>query len=836
MPATFVSSPISNPLGLQAGLFSAVSSAFVIDTQSKLEPDPNEQSAALLRAILFTLKQSALPAETAAVPPIHEDPPGEIVTASGLMYASLLISLLAAFVAMLGKQWLNRYLRNTGGSMMERCGERQRKCEGLEKWPLHLFVESLPVMLQISLLLLACGLCRQMWSVNTSVAYILITLTAFGISFYLGIVAAGASSYECPFQTPASAALRGFWKATRPQQFVIILYSRSTLSWMNRAFKRWTRRLFLSPPPPTVFGEVRSVSPIGGERRLWRVSEDPASLRTNANDIRCVSWILRNITDREAIDAAIRLAGTVRWFEGGIDAGPPYDVIAFTFESCFDSSKKIYPGSTDRAYYSARAILQTHVFAKGRTLGLIHRFPLPFIRINEELDGDLVAVFQLYWDIYSGPSPTRQVLSPTYSPAHLHWASNLLLRNAWATHHGWLPFTLDIDSIRSESQSWDKLPFAVVLDRLLVWSMLLGRSVNKRVLMIEDKPCVTLHLFLPKMHTILSRFHSWEILSELSEAIVAAIEDPFGPHHMYLVHVLRGLTRWKTRPLNLTTLAYKWCSTICKRYQELDTGEELLFLSLEINFRHLVPQWDMDLGLTHTRHHQYMADIVFGSQRGEVIADLLLAWTSQYSTFRPVYESLNVSAKHLVHLQNLDSSPRLRRLVIRSIEIIGHEGFREVGVENLIRLLNRLGVGIDDMWFRSYWIDLLLWVIESPEGRDQLSYSYWELLVELNLPYHWDHVSDLTNYNPQITISLQDIQEWDRLACWVSFVWREWSLPLGEELRDLGRATTLLFYQRPDSIRKLEEWMKRSGRDIPTTFREICEQARLEVGQRGGSL
>ena len=80
------------------------------------------------------------------------------------------MSLLAAFVAMLGKQWLNRYLRHTGGSMVERCGDRQRKFDGLEKWPFRLFIESLPIMLQIALLLLASGLSRYMWSVNTSVA------------------------------------------------------------------------------------------------------------------------------------------------------------------------------------------------------------------------------------------------------------------------------------------------------------------------------------------------------------------------------------------------------------------------------------------------------------------------------------------------------------------------------------------------------------------------------------------------------------------------------------------------------------------------------------------
>jgi hypothetical protein len=118
------------------------------------------------------------------------------------------MSLLAAFVAMLGKQWLNRYLRHTGGSMVERCGDRQRKFDGLGKWPFRLFIESLPIMLQIALLLLACGLSRYMWSVNMSVARIIISFTFLGVLFYIGIVAAGTSSYECPFQTPASIGLR----------------------------------------------------------------------------------------------------------------------------------------------------------------------------------------------------------------------------------------------------------------------------------------------------------------------------------------------------------------------------------------------------------------------------------------------------------------------------------------------------------------------------------------------------------------------------------------------------------------------------------------------------
>ena len=236
------------------------------------------------------------------------------------MYASLLISLLAALVAMLGKQWLNRYLRNSGGSMIERCGDRQRKCDGLEKWPLHFFVEGLPVMLQVALLLLACGLCRHMWSINSSVAFTLISLTGLGVAFYVVIVIAGMSSYACPFQTPASIALRGPWKKIRRGIFSSVVRFKRMLSRTRRMWNQGIRSL------------------------LWRQPLPMAIPLENVEVHQSEPWILSNITDPEALDAAIRLAGTIRWFDDGINVDPPYDLIVSTFKACFDPTRRVYPG------------------------------------------------------------------------------------------------------------------------------------------------------------------------------------------------------------------------------------------------------------------------------------------------------------------------------------------------------------------------------------------------------------------------------------------------------------------------------------------------------------
>ena len=434
---------------------------------------------ALLRAILLTLNQSAIPGETPTVPPVQEDPSSEIITVTGLMYASLLISLLAAFVAMLGKQWLNRYLRNSGGSMIERCGDRQRKCDGLEKWPLHFFIESLPMMLQVALLLLTCGLCRHMWSISTSVAYTLATLTGFGAVFYLAIVVAGMSSYACPFQTPASIALRSAWRKLRCG---IV----SALSWARRMWKRRLRSLLRRQSLPMVPLENVQVQRSGP----WLKPKDLAIIRRmNANDVRCVSWILRNITDPEALDTAIRLAGMIRWFEGGIDVEHQYNLIVSTFHACFGSNGEVYPGLRDRAYYSGRATLWISTLALCKSEELAHRFPLPIVGYTAPApDHDLKHLLHLVKETatISARFVGLLCIRPEYTPSHLQLVSNVLLHLAWANQ---TPPDFEYIWHRIPTTHETTIPLDVILNRLLVWCILLDSPVEEEALKVQDKSC-----------------------------------------------------------------------------------------------------------------------------------------------------------------------------------------------------------------------------------------------------------------------------------------------------------------------------------------------------------
>jgi hypothetical protein len=258
---------------------------------------------------------------------------------------------------------------------------------------------------------------------------------------------------------------------------------------------------------------------------------------------------------------------------------------------------------------------------------------------------------------------------------------------------------------------------------------------------------------------------------------------------------------------------------------------------LEIGFRHLDFQAQgIEAVLTHTEHHQGLVDVVFQSQESEVIADLLHAWTTQSMSHSPARTLLGFCVGHLVGIHDLvPFSPRLRRLIIRSVGVVGYKGFEGVGVERFIGLLNHLDVSAKDISNPFQWANLLSETFQTSEGAQHLSHRYWKLLVELEilLPVR---LRDKIAYNPQVMMFLTEAQEWSKLEYWMGIVWMVWPPGSGgitEE--DLDHSMLLLCRQRPGAVQKLEQWMERWGERsyniIPESFERICKQAQEAAQQ-----
>ena len=285
----------------------------------------------------------------------------------------------------------------------------------------------------------------------------------------------------------------------------------------------------------------------------------------------------------------------------------------------------------------------------------------------------------------------------------------------------------------------------------------------------------------------------------------------------------------ESRSKLLSEAAYQWCSLICGNHQNTQDQDHLL-LSLEIGFRHLDTHrlWFYDWHLAHTEHHQQLVNKVFKSNDGEAIADLLRAWTLEAPNHKPAYDLLNACVEHLVGLHNLvHLSPRLRRLAIRAVELIGYKGFEGVGMGSFSGLLDDLRITTGDMDRGFRWARHLLDILQSSEGTQYLSHWYWKLLVELVVSWSNRLERNGLIYNPQITVSLIEAKEWDKLLSWLGIVWIV--QPPGVVGEVLEGQMSLLFHEDPNASQKLtqlmEQWSEAQGEEVPEYFKQIYQQA-----------
>ena len=291
-----------------------MTSAFIIEINSELKPDPNEETAALLRVLIHKVDNTTFGGDVPAVPQ-WTGPPRTVVHVQAILFASLAASIFSAFLAMLGKQWLNRYASaDVRGSTIERGQNRQRKFDGIVAWYFDHVMESLPLILQAALLLHGCALSRYLWEINTTVASVVIGVTSFGVLIYLFIVVAGAASVSCPYQTPGAHILRRIFPeilgTLRPVFSNSVEKSLCRIT-LNDAWNRLTTvphtptniniallAIFLLPVwflVDVCRATVWLLVVFSRRMRLWSRRGSKLSMATL--DLRCISWTLRTSPD-----------------------------------------------------------------------------------------------------------------------------------------------------------------------------------------------------------------------------------------------------------------------------------------------------------------------------------------------------------------------------------------------------------------------------------------------------------------------------------------------------------------------------------------------------------
>ncbi|KAG8924587.1 hypothetical protein FRC02_010338 [Tulasnella sp. 418] len=201
-----------NTLLIFAGLFSAVNTAFIIESMDYLRPDNAEITNDLLRTLILNLHDPSTftPTKFQSSSPFVAT--HQAVRINALFFASLCCSLFTAFGAVLGRHWLNHY-ENDGlpRPLPELCRERQMKLMGFERWHFQGVLETLPNLLQLSLFFFLLGLIDWAWSTNKVVAGVIIGFACLTVLFYAITTTISVYDPGSPFTNGFARYIRHFF-------------------------------------------------------------------------------------------------------------------------------------------------------------------------------------------------------------------------------------------------------------------------------------------------------------------------------------------------------------------------------------------------------------------------------------------------------------------------------------------------------------------------------------------------------------------------------------------------------------------------------------------------
>ena len=342
-------------------------SAFIIAIQTQLRPDYTQLNYDVLWMMARSGGLNAPPKPSSDSPWTGPDP--NLVNVQAILFSSLAASLLAAFVAMLGKQWLSRYSHvDMRGSLIDRSRDRQRKMNGMDSWGFKFVMEGLPLMLQTALLLLGCALSKYLFTIDNLVAWVVVVFTASGSLFYLVIAVVASVSYDCPFQTPLSLFLGNVVRFDSEHG----KYLNRSGECFSRMFSRigWRRRRRPVEPNRRLDGnnhdeDVELQITVGPPEVPLVLFDKGIDWADYVSDSNCIAWMFKRTMDSDVILDIMKFIPEIIWHEGIHTT--PLEKLYDTVLECFDHSSGrpvVIPKFRNKAYLSAQALVHLGIQRK----------------------------------------------------------------------------------------------------------------------------------------------------------------------------------------------------------------------------------------------------------------------------------------------------------------------------------------------------------------------------------------------------------------------------------------------------------------------------------------
>ena len=204
-----------------AALFSAVLTAFLIESYKRLEPDQEELAATSLHKmtlILASIAMNQISPNSSAYqlePDLNEEehfhPLLTDLWINGMWFLSLSFSLAAAMSAMLVKQWLQQYLMGLNASSTSDetyHTRRQLRYNNLLAWRVPTIIAALPLLLYTAVILFLAGLIVLVWNLNQALGIVITAFLGAVAVFDIGAVLMPLFYPSCPYKTSFIAGFR----------------------------------------------------------------------------------------------------------------------------------------------------------------------------------------------------------------------------------------------------------------------------------------------------------------------------------------------------------------------------------------------------------------------------------------------------------------------------------------------------------------------------------------------------------------------------------------------------------------------------------------------------
>ncbi|KAF7344936.1 hypothetical protein MVEN_01656200 [Mycena venus] len=296
-----------------AGLFSAILTAFLIESYKTLNSNSGDLTVQLLTQISEQLLASATGDPLRIPTSIPFTPPITALACNGLWFLSLGLSLACAMIATLLQQWARDFLHRADmrSAPIIRARIFSYLYYGLRRFRMHTMVEIIPLLLHASLGFFFCGLVAFLIPVHLAMAVLVGTLLMIIVAAYSVLTFLPLLYPDCPYHTPLSGACWQFLQTFKK-------ISRCRRSPGNHTLLE--SGTVIDSPNPHRLNVVALESSLSLEETMVDVmsrNATKASKERSERDQKALIWTVKSLADEVELEPFVEAIPDLLWGRGG---------------------------------------------------------------------------------------------------------------------------------------------------------------------------------------------------------------------------------------------------------------------------------------------------------------------------------------------------------------------------------------------------------------------------------------------------------------------------------------------------------------------------------------